>query len=104
VNVITLTGRLLDDPARTDTGKGVKTTFWLDVDGRKQLRIAVATWNRLAGTCAAHLRRGRHVAVSGTLEHSSFTTNDGTKRDRWAVIATTVTFLDAPPDTIGRES
>jgi hypothetical protein len=38
VNVISLTGRLLDDPARTDTGKGVKTTFWLDVDGRKQLR------------------------------------------------------------------
>jgi len=102
MNVITLTGRLLDDPARTDTAKGVKTTFRLDVDGRRQLRLPIATWNRLAGTCAAHLHRGRHIAVTGTLEHSSFTANDGTRRDRWEVVANAVTFLDAPPHTIER--
>ncbi len=38
MNVITLTGRLIDDPARTDTGKGIKATFHLDVDGRRRLR------------------------------------------------------------------
>ncbi|MGK3945920.1 hypothetical protein ABK046_47185, partial [Streptomyces caeruleatus] len=61
MNVITLTGHLIDNPARTDTGKGIKATFHLDVDGRRRLRLPVTTWNQLAGTCAAHLTRGRHV-------------------------------------------
>ena len=100
MNVITLTGRLIDDPARTDTGKGIKATFHLDVDGRRRLRLPVTTWNQLAGTCATHLTRGRHVAVSGRLDHNQFTGHDGKKRDRWEITATAVTFLDAPPEGI----
>ena len=30
MNTIVLTGRMLDDPARADTGKGIKATFQLD--------------------------------------------------------------------------
>lgn len=99
MNTICLTGKLLNDPARTDTGKGVKTTFRLDVDGRRPLRISIATWNHLAGTCAAHLKRGRHVAVTGRLDHDAYTANDGTKREAWLVTAITITFLDPPPDS-----
>jgi single-strand DNA-binding protein len=104
VNVITLTGHLIDDPARTDTGKGIKATFHLDVDGRRRLRLPVTTWNQLAGTCATHLTRGRHVAVSGRLDHNQFTGHDGKKRDRWEITATAVTFLDAPPDGVAESS
>ena len=99
MNVITLTGRLLDEPAHVDTGKGVKTTFALDVDGRRRLRIPVAAWNHLAGTCATHLVRGRLIAVTDRLDHEEYTTYDGSKRERWLVTATAVTFLDPPPET-----
>ena len=99
MNTICLTGRLLDDPARTDTGKGIKTTFRLDVDGRHRLRISVTAWNHLAGTCAAHLRRGRRVAITDRLDHDEYTANDGTKRESWAVTAVVVTFLDPPPES-----
>jgi single-strand DNA-binding protein len=104
VNVITLTGHLIDNPARTDTGKGIKAPFHLDVDGRRRLRLPVTTWNQLAGTCAAHLIRGRHVAVTGRLDHSQFTGHDGKKRDRWEIAATAVTFLDTPPDDVTASS
>ena len=104
MNVITLTGHLIDDPARTDTGKGIKATFHLDVDGRRRLRLPVPTWNQLAGTCATHLTRGRHVAVSGRLDHNQFTGHDGKKRDHWEITATAVTFLDTPPDDVGASS
>jgi single-strand DNA-binding protein len=96
MNVITVTGHLLDDPARIDTGRGVKVTFVVDVDGRRRLRLPITTWNHLAGTCASHLRRGRHVAVTGRLDYHEFTGHDGAKRDRWEITATGVTFLDAP--------
>jgi len=104
VNVITLTGHLIDDPARTDTGKGIKATFHLDVDGRRRLRLPVTTWNQLAGTCATHLARGRHVAVSGRLGHNEFTGHDGKKRNRWEITATAVTFLDSPPEDVAASS
>lgn len=96
MNVITLTGKLLDDPARADTGKGIKATFRLDVDGRRRLRIPITAWNQLAGVCAAHLVRGRRVAITGRLDHNEFTARDG-RRDQWEVTATAVTFLDGPP-------
>lgn len=99
MNVITLTGKLLDHPARADTGKGIKTTFRLDVDGRRRLRVPVTAWNHLAGTCASHLVRGRRVAVTGRLDHDEFTGRDGAKREHWSVTATAVTFLDPPPET-----
>lgn len=104
MNVISLTGTLLDHPARADTGKGVKTTFRLDVDGRRRLRLPVTTWNQLAGTCAAHLVRGRHIAVTGRLDHNEYTSHDGTRREQWEITATAVTFLDSPPNADGPTS
>ena len=65
MNVVTLTGRLHNDPARRETSKGVVTTFRLAVDAnRHRLWIDIETWGQLAGT-ATHLTKGRHVAVTG---------------------------------------
>ena len=71
---------------------------------RRRLRLPVTTWNQLAGKCATHLTRGRHVAVSGRLDHNEFTGHDGKKRDRWEITATAVTFLDAPPEGVAESS
>lgn len=96
MNVVTLTGRLVAEPARTETSRGVKTTFRLAVDGRPRLWIDIDTWGQLAGGCATHLHRSRAIAVSGRLECDEWTDRDGHRRTRWHVNATTVTYLDRP--------
>lgn len=96
MNVVAMTGRLTGDPARKETGKGVVTTFRIGSDDSPRVWVDVETWGHLAGTCAAHLGRGRHVAVAGSLAHREWTDGAGERRERWLVKASTVTFLDPP--------
>lgn len=96
MNVVAMTGRLTGDPARKETGKGVVTTFRIGSDDSPRVWVDVETWGHLAGTCAAHLGRGRHVAIVGSLAHREWTDQTGERRQRWLVKASTVTFLDRP--------
>lgn len=98
MNVVAMTGRLTGDPARKETGKGVVTTFRIGSDDSPRVWVDVETWGHLAGTCAAHLARGRHVAVVGSLASREWTDQAGERRQRWLVKASTVTFLDRPKD------
>lgn len=97
MNVITLTGRLHNDPARRDTPKGVVATFRLAVDtNRHRLWIDIDTWGHLAGTVAAHLTKGRLIAVTGSLRNTPYTDRSGQRRDHWHVHADRISFLDTP--------
>jgi single-strand DNA-binding protein len=98
MNVLTVTGRLTVDPARRDTPKGVVCEFRVAVDGQRRLWLPVTCWGHLAGRCAQHLRRGRHVAVSGPLLVDEYLTRNGDKQRRWYLKGEHVTFLDPPPD------
>ncbi|MAT06825.1 MAG: hypothetical protein CL424_17465 [Acidimicrobiaceae bacterium] len=98
MNVLTVTGRLADDPIRRETSKGVVCEFRLAVDGRPRLYLTVQTWGHLAGRCAQHLTTGRHVGVTGSLRHDQWITKDDERADRWYVRATDVAFLDQPSD------
>lgn len=101
MNVLTVTGRLSDDPVRRDTAKGVVCEFRLAVDGRPRLYLTIQTWGHLAGRCAQHLTTGRHVAISGAMRHDQWITRAGERADRWYARATDVTFLDTPTDANG---
>lgn len=100
MNVVAMTGRLKGDPARKETGKGVVTTFRIGSDDSPRVWLDVETWGHLAGTCATHLARGRHVAVVGSLASREWTDQAGERRQRWLVKASTVTFLDRPTDRV----
>jgi single-strand DNA-binding protein len=43
--------------------------------------------------CGAYLAKGRQVAVDGRLRYSSWQTDDGSKRSKVEVIASSVQFL-----------
>ena len=93
MNVVTITGRLVSEPARIETSRGVKATFRLAVDGRPRLWIDIDTWGHLAGICATHLTKSRHVAVTGRLECDEWNDRDGQHRNRWHINADRVSFL-----------
>ena len=99
MNVITLTGRLNNDPVRCNTPHhGVVAEFRLAVrEPRHRLWIDVESWGQLAGTVAAHLAKGRHVAVTGEIRHTSYHGRDGQRHDDWKVHADRIIFLDPPP-------
>lgn len=109
MNTITITGRLEGDPVRKETGNSVVTTIRL-ASGRSNTRggrlwIDIDTWGRLAGTTARHATAGRLVAVTGRLQHRTWTAADGTTGHRWYIVATDREYLDSPPDvSAGRDS
>ena len=96
MNVVALTGCLTADPARRETAKGVVTTFRIGSDDSPRVWIDVESWGHLAGTCAAHLERGRHVAVAGSLAYREWTDQASERRQRRLVKASAVTFRDRP--------
>jgi single-strand DNA-binding protein len=96
MNVVVITGYVTADPARKETAKGVVTTFRIGSDDSPRVWVDVESWGHLAGTCAAHLARGRHVAVAGALGHAQWTDRGGERRERWFIRANRVTFLDRP--------
>jgi single-stranded DNA-binding protein len=98
MNVVTVTGRLADDPVRRETAKGVVCEFRLAVAGRPRLYLTVQSWGHLAGRCAKHLAAGRHVGVTGSLRHDQWIARDGERADRWYVRASEVAFLDHTVD------
>ena len=101
MNVLTVTGHLIANPARRDTTKGVVCDFRIAVDGQRRLRLSVTCWGHLAGACKRYLRVGRRVAVSGQLCVDEYLTG-GETRLRWYVRGEHVTFLDSPPADTGR--
>ncbi len=98
MNVVALTGRVIDDPVRKDTTKGVVAEWVLAVDGKQREWITVEVWGRLAGTCAAHLVAGRRISVSGALHTKKWNDASGARQERWYVKVSDVTFLDQPPN------
>lgn len=107
LNVIVLIGRLTKDPELryTSSGKAV-ATLRLAVDrgttnpqGEKETDfIDVVVWERQAETVANYLQKGRLVAVQGRLQIRSYETQEGQRRERAEVVATTVRFLDRGQD------
>ena len=103
LNSVILIGRLTKDPELryTPSGKAV-ATIRLAVDrgtvnhqGEKETDfIDVVTWEKQAEACANYLQKGRLVAVQGRLQIRQWTNEEGQRRERAEVVATTVRFLE----------
>ncbi|TDT50472.1 single-stranded DNA-binding protein [Fonticella tunisiensis] len=106
MNKVFLIGRLARDPElRFTAGTGIAVaTFTLAVDrnyvgqsGQREADfIPIICWRKLAEVVANNLSKGRMVAVSGSIQTSSYQAQDGSKRYRTDVVADEVKFLDWP--------
>ncbi|MFZ5816180.1 MAG: single-stranded DNA-binding protein [Bacillota bacterium] len=113
LNSVVLIGRLTKDPELryTPSGKAV-ATLRLAVDrgttnpqGEKETDfIDIVVWERQAETVANYLQKGRLVAVQGRLQIRQFETQEGQRREKAEIVASTVRFLDSGRDSGGDRS
>lgn len=104
MNTITVTGRLTHEPTkRTVTVDGEErtvVTLSLAVDNHRRdddtCFVDIVVWGRSAEACATHLRKGRQIAVTGRLELSRWTSDDGVRHQRHRIAASEVEFLARP--------
>jgi len=103
INNIVLIGRLVRDPELRYTGSGIPVgNFTLAVErdfknqqGVKEVDyIKIVTWRKLAEVIAAHLSKGRLVAVNGSLQINKSQDKDGRSYINPEVNADKVQFLD----------
>lgn len=110
-NNLNLIGRLVRDPELRYTPNGMAVVnVTLAVD--KQLSAAkreeykskgmptadfprVIIWGKLAELCGNSLKKGSMVAISGSIQTSSYKTNSGETRYSTDVVAESVRFLDS---------
>lgn len=110
LNSVILIGRLTKDPELryTPSGKAV-ATIRLAVDrgtvnqqGERETDfIDVVVWEKQAETVANYLQKGRLVAVQGRLQIRKYTNQEGQRREKAEVVASTVRFLDSARDHAG---
>ncbi|MCX7845935.1 MAG: single-stranded DNA-binding protein [Dictyoglomaceae bacterium] len=107
LNKVLLIGHLTRDPEMRYTPSGIPvTTFRIAVNRPRNSKgeqtadfIDIVTWRKLAEICGDYLKKGRLVAVEGSLRTRSYQTVDGQKRRVVEVVATSVHFLGKKEET-----
>lgn len=102
INQVILMGRLTRDPEMrtTTTGKSI-ASFSLAVDRFGQDDQAdffdITAWEKLGELASQYLSKGRRCLVQGRLRQDSWDDKEtGKKRSKVEIVATDITFLDAP--------
>jgi single-strand DNA-binding protein len=112
LNKIMLLGRLTRDPELKFTNSGIAVcTFTIAVNrtfskkGENDAQadfFRVKCWRNLAENCAKFLAKGRQVFIEGAIQTSSFTAEDGSKRNYWEVVARDVQFIGKGEQQVSR--
>ena len=102
-------GNLTRDPELRDTPTGQKVAsfavatnrVWNNASGERQEAAdfhEIVAWGKLAELASQYLAKGRKVMVVGRLQTQSWE-KDGIKRSRTEIVASDISFLDAPGAT-----
>ena len=105
LNRVILIGRLtaapeLHDRSGTQVGRlrlAVQRPRSKDGEDRGADFVDVTVFNNQAQVCNQYLAKGRRVAIEGRLQHSEWQAEDGSRRQKLEVIASSVEFLDRKP-------
>ena len=99
---VVVVGNLGKDPEIRSTGSGKKVaSFSLAVDqgygdNKKTEWVNIIAWEKLAELAEKYLRKGKTIALSGTLQTSSWDDKtSGQKRYKTEVVARDISFLDS---------
>ncbi len=107
MNKVFLIGNLTRDPELTETASGVAVCHFAiavnrnysSQDGERQTDYFNCTaWRGLAESVARYAKKGKKVAVSGSVQIRNYEDNQGAKRTAVDIIAQDVEFL-SPRDS-----
>lgn len=107
MNKVYLIGNLTKDPEMRATQLGVSVCNFSiavgrrfkDSEGNQQTDFFdIVAWRQLGELCGKYLRKGKKVAITGSIQTHRFTDKNGVTRTRWDIIADEVEFL-TPQDT-----
>lgn len=107
MNKVYLIGNLTKDPEVRATQLGVSVCNFSiavgrrfkDSEGNQQTDyFDIVAWRQLGDLCGKYLRKGKKVAITGSIQTHRFTDKNGVTRTGWDIIADEVEFL-TPQDT-----
>ena len=113
LNVVALTGRLVEDPELKTTTNGVSVcSFRIAVDRdyapqgqeRKADFINVVAWRGTAEFVAKFFRKGQMIAVNGSIQTRQYEDRRGNKRAAVEVVAGSVSFCGSKADQPGEKA
>jgi single-strand DNA-binding protein len=100
---VTVVGSLGRDPEIRSTTSGKKiASFSVAVDqgygeNKKTEWVNVIAWEKLADLAEKYLKKGKQIALSGSLQTSSWEDKKtGDKKYKTEVVARDITFMDSP--------
>jgi single-strand DNA-binding protein len=100
-----LMGHLTQDPEIRYTAKGMAVAnlrVAVNYRGRGKPEepsfFDVVAFGKLAETCGEYLSKGRAVLVDGRMRQRNWDDKEGGRRTRLEILASSVEFLDPPPD------
>lgn len=105
MNKVILIGRLTRDPELQYTANGTAvTTFTVAVDrpfrneqGEREADfLRCVAWRKLGEVVAEHMRKGRLIAVEGSLRTRSYENGEGRRVYITEVVVENISFLDRP--------
>ena len=105
MNKVILAGRLTKDPEVRYTQTGIAVARFnlavnrrISKDGQQQVDfIPIVVFNKLAEICGNNLAKGRQIIMTGRIQVSSYTAQDGTKRYTTEVIMDELEFVGKKP-------
>jgi single-strand DNA-binding protein len=102
---VVVVGNLGKDPEIRSTGSGKKVaSFSVAVDqgfgdSKHTEWVNIIAWEKLAELAEKYLKKGKTIALSGTLQTSSWEDKaSGQKRYKTEVVARDITFMDSRSD------
>ena len=104
MNKVILIGNLANDPEARTTQSGIsQSTFRIAVQRRyvnqQGVReadfLTVIAWRGTADFCNKYLKKGRRVAVEGSIQTRNYDAQDGTKRYVTEILAESVEAVDS---------
>ena len=111
MNKVILIGNLTKDPELKQTQSGVSvcnisiavSRDYTDSDGNRQADFFnINVWREKGENCHKYLKKGRKVAIVGSIQNRSYEDKDGAKRTVTEIIANDVEFL-SPKDNDSEE-
>ena len=111
VNKVFLLGNLTRDPELRFTANGtavagfgfaVNQRYKQDNEWKEEVCfIDITVWGKLADLCSEYLHKGSSAYVEGKLNFSSWETEQGQKKSKHEVVATSIQFLSKIPKNDG---